>query len=274
MALIRGLAVIDVATLGYAAFASAVILARRAPHAGALVAAHAGLAVAALAAPRLRRGGAAAACIGEFHPLLALAGLYTAIGLVNAGGPSHDGAVQRWEEALFGGQPARDWIRAWPVPALSWTLHVAYLSYYAIVAAAPLALWVTGRRDGARRVAVSLALAFYSCYAVFLIFPVAGPRYLLSPADNAASRVLPARLAHHLLEQAAAWGTAFPSSHVAAALVAAVAAFREWRPLGGVLVPAAGLLTVATVYGQFHYAADALAGVLVAAAVLIFERRR
>jgi membrane-associated phospholipid phosphatase len=40
-----------------------------------------------------------------------------------------------------------------------------------------------------------------------------------------------------------------------------------------VLVPAALLLSLATVYGQLHYAVDALAGAALAALVLIAGRR-
>ena len=91
--------------------------------------------------------------------------------------------------------------------------------------------------------------------------------------------VLPGRLygphdrellfAQRLLDGAAAWGTAFPSSHVAVALVAGVCAWRFWRTLGAAALPAAILLTLGTVYGQFHYAVDAMAGAAIAAGVLI-----
>jgi membrane-associated phospholipid phosphatase len=54
--------------------------------------------------------------------------------------------------------------------------------------------------------------------------------------------------------------------------VAAGCAWRGWRPLGAALVPAALLLSLATVYCQFHYAVDALAGIALAAAVLVGGR--
>ena len=70
-----------------------------------------------------------------------------------------------------------------------------------------------------------------------------------------------------------AWGTAFPSSHVAAGLVAALAAWRHLRPLGAVLVPLALLLSLGTVYGHLHYAVDALAGAAVGLCVDGLGRR-
>jgi membrane-associated phospholipid phosphatase len=272
------LAPIDRATLAYLAFATLVFLARWAGGTGALaaiLATHAGLAGIALSAPRLRARGGAARFLAEFYPLLFDLWLYTEIGLLHeTTGVFHDAAVQGWEQALLGGQPAREWIRAWPWPWLSNTLHAGYLSYYFILAGAPLGLWAWGRRDGARRVLLVLMATFYACYAVFLLFPVAGPRYLFPLADNAATEAALARFTQWLLDGAAARGTAFPSSHVAVALVTAVAAAREWPAFGAPFLVAAVLLTLGTVYGQLHYAVDALAGAILAAAVLVLARTK
>jgi membrane-associated phospholipid phosphatase len=270
----RDLSALEVWTIGYLAFASLVVAVRGGSLAGPLVIAHAALAGVALLAPRLRGTNTAGRFLAAFYPLLAVLGLYSAIGLVNASAAtSHDAAVQGWDAALFGGQPSRDWIRGWPLPALSWTLHVSYLSYYMILAAAPLGLWLSGRREGARHVGFLMMLTFYLCYAVFLLFPVAGPRYVFPQASNAATAVLPARLTQRLLDGHAAWGTAFPSSHVAVSLVAAAAALREWPAYGLVLLVLAVLLAFGTVYGQFHYASDAIAGSVLASVVLAVSRK-
>ena len=78
----------------------------------------------------------------------------------------------------------------------------------------------------------------------------------------------PARAAQWVLDQGDSWGAAFPSSHVAGAVVATLCALRFWRPLGLVLLPLTIGLIFAVVYGQFHYAVDAVAGLAVAIAVL------
>jgi membrane-associated phospholipid phosphatase len=267
------LASIDRLTIAYAAIALAFTLAcgpRALP--AALLLPLALCAVAALAfwiAPRARQAGEPGRLLAELYPLLLATGLYTEVGLVNAArGRSHDALVQRWEEAVFGGQLSMQWIRAFPQPLWSSVMHGAYLSYYGILAGAALGLWWSGRRAGARQAVFATMTTFYCCYSVFFLFPVAGPRYLLPAADNAATSVPLAVLAHRLLENGSAWGTAFPSSHVAAALVAAICTVRHWRALGAVLVPIAVLLSLSTVYCQFHYGMDALAGAVVAAGVL------
>lgn len=112
-------------------------------------------------------------------------------------------------------------------------------------------------------------VTFYLCYVAFLFFPVAGPRYAFDAAHNAATEIWPARLTQWVLDRGDSWGAAFPSSHVAAAVVAAICALRYWRPLGLALAPFTIGLVLSVVYGQFHYAVDALAGLVVAFAVLM-----
>lgn len=273
------LSTIDRVTLAYVALA-ALFTARHGPRAwpaGGLLPLALLLTalVAAVLAPRARRAGPLGVLLAEFYPLLLTVALYTEVGLVNAArGVSHDALVQRWEEALFGCQISTAWIRSFPSPAWSTLMHCAYLSYYAILAGAPLGLWLTGRRAAAREALLAMMITFYVCYTAFLAFPVAGPRYAFPVAANAATAVPAARLTQRLLEGGSAWGTAFPSSHVAVALVAALCAWRAWRGLGRLLLPLALLLTLGTVYGQLHYGVDALAGLALAALVLGWRASR
>jgi membrane-associated phospholipid phosphatase len=272
------LAPIDRATLGYVSVALAFTLARGPRTWPAVVLLPSGLLVVALVAtvlaPRGRRAGLLGRWLAEFYPLVLMFGLYTHVGMVNAaGGVAHDALVQRWDGALFGGQPSLDWIRAFPSPAWSTLMHAAYLSYFVILAASPLGLWLTGRREAARSTIFLMTATFYVCYAAFLAFPVAGPRFVFPPAANPAIAVPVAVLTHRVLRAGSAWGTAFPSSHVAVALVGATCAWRGFRPLGAVLLPAAVLLSLSTVYGQFHYAVDALAGAALALVALSADRR-
>ena len=54
--------------------------------------------------------------------------------------------------------------------------------------------------------------------------------------------------------------------------MAAWCAWRALKPLGALLLPAAALLALGTVYGQFHYAVDAVAGVVLGVLVLVLAR--
>lgn len=238
-----------------------------------LLVAHALMVTAALLAPRVRTAGTAGAFIGELYPLLLLAGLYGEIGIITLNhGVTHDAAIQALELRFFGMQPSVQWIREMPNPLFSWVLHSCYLAYYGILAASPIGLWVSGRRDAARAAVFAIMATFFAHYVVFMLYPVSGPRYFFPLAHNAATAVWPARAAQALLNGADSWGAAFPSSHVAAAVVATGMAWRGWRPLGWALLPLTVGLTLGVVYGQFHYAVDAISGLVAAGVVLSVAR--
>jgi membrane-associated phospholipid phosphatase len=231
--------------------------------------AHALLAVGALVAPYARQTGAVGRFLGDWYAMLLLPGLYGAIGVINLHqGRSFDLSVQQLEQFVFGSQISYRWIREFPNPAFSWVMHVCYLVYAVILYSAPAALWISRRYDAARRTLFAVACTFFACYLMFIVFPVAGPRYFFDLSRTAATDVWPARFVQWMLDSGDAWGTAFPSSHVAGAVVATGMAYRSWRRLGLILAPFTAGLVLSVVYGQFHYGVDALGGLAVAGVVL------
>lgn len=208
--------------------------------------------------------------IGGAYPLLLAGGFYTQLGLIQLDvGRLYDLVVQRWELALFGQQVSATWHQRMPSPALSSVLHLAYGSYYWILLGVPLWLWIRGKRDAFRRVTFHAALALYASYLVFGVFPVAGPYFTFPRPEWAVIANWPARYVYFMLDNGSAMGTAFPSSHVIAAWCVVYAAWRDARRLALALAPVALLLAVGTVYGQFHYAVDALAGGLLALGLML-----
>jgi membrane-associated phospholipid phosphatase len=201
---------------------------------------------------------------GGYGVILTLA-YYTQLGVIAMDvGQVHDALVQRWEAALFGGQVSVTWHARMPSLTLSWVLHFCYGSFYGIVAATASWLFFRAPRAAYERGMFLLTLAFYICYVVFALLPVAGPRYVFGSATGPITTVLPARLVHGLLQGGSAYGTAFPSSHVTASWCAVLALWRDARRLFFVLAPIAIGLALGTVYGQFHYGVDAIAGAALA----------
>jgi membrane-associated phospholipid phosphatase len=213
-----------------------------------------------------------------FYPLILLAGLYSAIGVLNDGRGvdailARDAVVQRWEAALFGGQPAYDWIRRAPSVFWSGLLHLAYLSYYPLILLPGPILATRGRWSDARQVVFATMLAFVACYLVFILFPVAGPNYAFPHPTGPVREVWSARLVYHLLAGGSSVGAAFPSSHIAATLATTLAAWRAWPAMGRTMLIPFLLLCVAVVYCQMHYAVDALSGIVVGVAVSVMAPR-
>jgi membrane-associated phospholipid phosphatase len=269
----RGFTAVDLATLAYVAIATGAVFVSFQgdvlPGWPWLLAAHALIVILVVLAPRGRAAGPVGRFLSDWYPMLLLGALYGEIGVLTLdAGFQNDLLIQRLEAWVFGSQVSYRWIRESASPLLSWILHACYVAYYPILYASPLGLWIVGRKDPARHTIFAVMATFYLCYVVFLFFPVAGPRYAFDAAHNVATNVGPARFAAWLLDRGDSWGAAFPSSHVAASVVATGMALRYWRPLGLVLLPFTGGLILAVVYGQFHYAVDALAGLMVAALML------
>jgi membrane-associated phospholipid phosphatase len=199
-------------------------------------------------------------------PLLALLFLYTEMPmLIRAAGHEQllDSRVMEWERALFGSQPALEWAARWPSPMVSEVLHLAYLSYYPIIFSVPVSLYIASRRVEFSDTVFVLMLTFATCFLSYVVFPVAGPRYLWAAPSNTSGPIRSVVL--WLLESRSSRGTAFPSSHVAVAVAQSLLAVRYFGAMGAVI----GLLTVGlalgAVYGGFHYAVDVLAGALLGA---------
>jgi membrane-associated phospholipid phosphatase len=202
--------------------------------------------------------------IREIYPLLLLPGLYSELDILNSAAmPVYDGVVRQWELLLFDAQISREWWQAAPSAFWSTVFHAAYLSYYLIVSAPALYFAWRGDLRAVRRFVLVVMLTFVLCYLVFIFFPVAGPYYEFPRPPAWFTGNLPARLAYEALSTGSSYGAAFPSSHVAAAVAATLAAARVSRPLGILLLIPTLLLTVGVVYCQMHYGVDALAGLAV-----------
>lgn len=218
--------------------------------------------------------------VAEVYPIALIIGLYTALDVLHGPGlPAvHDALIQRWEQALFGMQPSRDWWRAHPSLFWSTLLHGAYLSYYLIVPVPVLWFWFAGDLVALRRTVLLEMSAFVFCYLWFVFFPVAGPYYMFPRPTGVMLDNPMARLVYATLANGGSYGAAFPSSHVAATTSAVVGAWIGDRRLGALLVVPALLLAIGTVYCHMHYAIDAstglLVGVLVPLLLLRIDRGR
>jgi len=210
-----------------------------------------------------------------WYPIFLLPALYGSLDLLNGLGNVRvwDPEVVRLERFLFGGEPARDWWQRYPSAFWSTVLHGAYWLYYLILPF-PI-IWFSWQhnRGALRHTVLALTVTFLCCYLVFLFLPVAGPYYQY-PRPSADFLDNPtARLVYATLATGSSYGAAFPSSHVAATIVAAVTTWRGDRRAGALLLLPTVLLAVAVVYCQMHYAVDAVAGGVVALGVLVVLRQ-
>jgi membrane-associated phospholipid phosphatase len=253
-------------TLGYLV-ATLPLLWRSGPSAGAAVIsmAHVGAICVCWATTKRSRPSK----VSDWLPLALVPFLYAELPyLMGRAVAYHDSAVQQWEAALFGGQPARTLAGAAPGCALSELLHLGYLSYYLIIYIPPFALYKAGRRDAFGRAVLASMLIYAACFLTFALFPVQGPRYMWGAPANVPDGAVRA-LALFILERGSARGAAFPSSHAAVAVAQAVVTIRYQRRLGMTVAIASLMLMIGAVYAGFHYAVDIVAGAIVGLAVSV-----
>lgn len=162
-------------------------------------------------------------------------------------------AIDGWMGLYHAGQPL------WPIGGWVEELaNAAYASYYVIPFAA---IWLTLRRGPAEGARVTAALVFASltCGTVWLLWPSGGYFPLGGPMDPAPGPFT--AFVHHIYASHPHYAAAFPSEHVAHA--AALAAVLRQRGTGRWVWLWVGAIAVSTVIGQYHYAADGVAGALV-----------
>ncbi len=222
-----------------------------------------------------RRGGYSV--LAEWYPLIVLVAMYASIGLINAprelAGNSYDAMVMDWEGRLhavrlfdrWGGHPGPTFV--------NWGLSVSYLAYFPMVIAAPMVLWIQGRHEHSRRAILGISITFLLCYFLFQLFPVAGPSYVIGWPETQSASDLPVRMVRAINERGDSWGSAFPSSHVAASAAALILGASSCRKLGTWLFPIALGILLAVVYFRVHYVLDAVAGLAIATIAAIWVRR-
>jgi membrane-associated phospholipid phosphatase len=112
----------------------------------------------------------------------------------------------------------------------------------------------------------TVLLATLFCYAVYPFFPLTPPRVLFGDVPGPHVEPLLRKLNFWLLDHYSVQACIFPSGHVAAVTAVALAVRKNAPRLGALFVFLAASIALATVYGRYHYAPDALAGALVGVA--------
>ncbi len=250
-----------VAFLGYLAAAAAVTRRPAVQHrriwASACPAAFALLVAAAAGLPK---------SIGVIRDWLPAAGLLAAYWLsgLSAAPPSaaFEGRLAALDDRVSARLHGAAAIRRAPRLSLEY-LELSYLLCYALVPLGLAALYLSGRAAAADGFWTVVLAAALPCYGMLPWIATRPPRALGPTAiDGRRLAVRPLNL--RILRHASIGLNTFPSGHAAAALATALAVGLH-QPLTGLVFGVAALsIAVASVVGRYHYAADALLGVLLA----------
>ena len=193
-------------------------------------------------------------------------------------GMAHDHSLESawvlWDRWLLYGVHLQAAIEGlgWLLP---FYLEMCYLLVYAVGAVGMTALLLNDRRDQIDRFWLAYLAGTLGVYALFPFFPTDGPRAVFPNMDLPNVLTLPRQVNLWILGKYDIHSSIFPSGHVSSAFAAAWglrATLPEqpwiWRCMGIYACSVA----VATVYGRYHYAADAVAGIVVSLAAVLIMR--
>lgn len=201
--------------------------------------------------------------IRHFYPLALLGYFYPETDYLNNVFFSNlDPQVANLEVTIFGGHPS-----IWFAEYLPWTwfneiMNFGYLSYYFLIFIVCFYVFRNAYQNFSFVLFV-VCMSFYIYYLIFIIFPVAGPQFYLTPPDN---QIPDAYIFRYLIKFVHELGegptAAFPSSHVGIMCILWILASKFAPKLMKWLIPVGILLVLSTVYIKAHYVIDVIAGFL------------
>jgi membrane-associated phospholipid phosphatase len=156
-------------------------------------------------------------------------------------------------------------------------LEIAYALVYALPPLALGILYLSGRMEKAGQFLTVVLFSVLLCYAQFPFWPSEPPRVVFAGLDLPSYVTVFRRFNLWMLGNYGIHTSVFPSAHVAGALSAAFGlrlAMPEGKWAYRSLFVIAVLIAIATVYGRYHYLADAICGALLACIVNLVMRAR
>jgi hypothetical protein len=154
-------------------------------------------------------------------------------------------------------------------PVLPALLEICYSLVYTLGPFSVAMLYLYRRRERVDRFSFVFFLGVLLSYAQFPFWPSEPPRTVFPGEDFPGYASVFRAVNWWMLGGYGIHTSVFPSAHVSGAFSAAFATIRtlpEHKWVGRFLLGMAVMIATATVYGRYHYAADAVAGVGVALA--------
>ncbi len=149
-------------------------------------------------------------------------------------------------------------------------MHLCYFLFYVL----PLVFGMIIYRDRTTdyfKMIFAMSCTFYICYTMYIFIPVVGPLALRE--GRFADSGWFVSIMDWIYANGEEPGAAFPSSHVAIALMALMYTYHLHRRIFWLFLPFITGLIISTVYGFYHYVIDAVCGGLLCVACFYFCNR-
>ncbi len=177
-------------------------------------------------------------------------------------------AADRW---IFGGDPTI-WLQRMVAPWLTELMQLFYATNYFLPLALVLILYLRRERFPFQKSVFVITLGYILSYLGYFIIPAIGPRFTIHHAVPLEGILVREKLAELIYCLDACPRDCFPSGHTEIPLITLWLAFRFRRKLFWLYLPIVTGLIGSTVYLRYHYVIDVIAGVALAAVVILLAR--
>lgn len=210
--------------------------------------------------------------VSLWYPLVLYGLLYYQAGLINRVVVPQflDGFFMKLDVRIFGQFPAFFLRGKHGNAFLDEFFHFFYFSYYLII---PLTGILLFRKEVRlfESFVFQLSSLFYLCFFIFILLPVEGPIALRNEYFHQGG--LFQTMVDFIYREGENPGAAFPSSHVAATFLISWWGSTHFKRMKIFYWLTCLFLSISTVYCMFHYAVDAIGGLLLGVlTVLAFNR--
>jgi membrane-associated phospholipid phosphatase len=182
-------------------------------------------------------------------------------------GTSFDAFFAGLDFRIFGFQPAIQFPRYFQqYRVINEMFFFSYFFYYGLVSTGVWILFIRKHYQQAVHTLFIISVSFFIMYVWFIFFPVRGPKYFFTELNEIwysnFRGFFFTKIMKGLFNNTNLGGAAFPSSHVALALIAFILNWKYNRYLIPVYLPLTVLLFISTVYLYAHYFVDIPAGIV------------
>jgi membrane-associated phospholipid phosphatase len=182
-------------------------------------------------------------------------------------GASFDAFFAGLDYRIFGFQPAIQFPRYFQqYRVINEMFFFSYFFYYGLVSTGVWILFIRKHYQQAVHTLFLISVSFFIMYVWFIFFPVKGPKYFFTELNEMwysnFQGFFFTKIMKGLFNNTNLGGAAFPSSHVALALIAFILNWKYNRYLIPVYLPLTILLFISTVYLYAHYFVDIPAGIV------------
>lgn len=180
-----------------------------------------------------------------------------------------------WDHRYLYDVGFRDWVEVLG-PVIPGILELSYVLVYGIGSFAIAAFYIYGKRERVDRFLTVYLTGTMLSYALFPYFPSDPPRVVFPGTDLPNYVTIIRQFNLLLVGDYGIHSSVFPSAHVSSAFAAAWGLLRflpERRGPGIAMLVYGVLVAFATIYGRYHYAVDAVAGVAMSIIALALSLR-